>query len=406
MRRIIAMMAPDADVIVVGAGPAGSSTAFFLAQSGLRVLLLDRAEFPRDKTCGDGLSPRALRVLGLMGARPEIEAVGHRIDSLRIFSPNGDSVSAPILSRDEQPTHAMVLPRLKLDDFIRQAAVRGGAEFRHGAVTDLTQVDGRYTGVVQEGRPLTARVVVLATGAFIGLFERAGLNRAGGDLGRAARAYFEGLPTLPHEVEFHFDSVPLPGYGWIFPTSSHSANIGAGYFVKAGQRPPQASPQQTMRDFLRNPYVARVVGDAEPSTTPKGYPLRTDFLTAPLAVPGLVMVGEAAGLVNPLTGEGIDFALESGELAAELIAAELRADRSAADLAEAIIRGLRGHFGPVFTSIGRVRDLYFQPWVLNRFVRAAARHEDLKLLLIQIALGNTDPARALRPGPLARLIFA
>lgn len=135
--------------------------------------------------------------------------------------------------------------------------------------------------------------------------------------------------------------MPLPGYGWIFPTSSHSANIGAGYFVKAGQRPLEASPQQTMRDFLRNPYVARVVGEAEPSATPKGYPLRTDFLTAPLAVPGLAMVGEAAGLVNPLTGEGIDFALELGELAAELIVAELRADRSAADLAEAFIRGLR-----------------------------------------------------------------
>lgn len=397
-------MSLDADVIVVGAGPAGSSTAYFLAQAGHHVLLLDRADFPRDKTCGDGLSPRALRVLGLMGALPEVEAAGHRIDTLRLFSPNGDSVGAPIVARDGRPAPARVLPRFKLDDMIRRAAVRGGAEFRHGTVTALTRSDGRYSGVIQEGAALNARLIVIATGASTGLFERSGVVRAVGDLGRAARAYYEGLRPLPNEVEFHFDSVPLPGYGWIFPTSETSANIGAGYFVKSGRKPLQASPQQTMRDFLQNAHVAEVIGGAVPSMAPKGYPLRTDFLTATLAEPGLAMVGEAAGLVNPLTGEGIDFALESGELAADVIAAALRANRSAVEMAQAIVRGLRGQFGAFFTSIGRVRDLYFQPWVLNRFVRAAQRHEDVKLLLLQIALGNTDPMRALRLGVLARLI--
>lgn len=398
-------MTLDADVIVVGAGPAGSSTAYFLAQAGHHVLLLDRADFPRDKTCGDGLSPRALRVLGLMGAREEVEAEGMRIDTLRLFSPDGESVSAPIVRQDNVPTQAQVLPRVKLDDIIRRAAIRGGAEFRRGAVTDLRHEAGEFSGVSLDGGALQARAVVVATGASNGLLERAGFSRQG-DLGRAARAYFEDLQPLPHEVEFHFDSVPLPGYGWIFPTSTTSANIGAGYFVKAGRKPFEASPQHTMRSFLENPYVARMIGESAPTTAPKGYPLRTDFLTARVAAPRLYMVGESAGLVNPLTGEGIDFALESGELAAGLIADDLRAGRTPAEAAAAFTRGMRRQFGALFAGIGRVRDLYLQPWVLNRFVRAAQRHDDLKLLLLQIALGNTDPMRALRPGPLARLIFA
>ncbi len=392
-----------ADVIVVGAGPAGSATAFFLAQLGRLVLLVDRAAFPRDKTCGDGLSPRALRVLGLMGVLPEVETQGMRIDSLRLFSPNGDSVQAPILGPDNRPTQARVMPRLQLDDLIRRAALRSGLVFRQGAVTDLLEEGGVVTGVSIGDEALRARAVVIATGAADGLLERSGLARPRGDLGRAARAYFEGLAPMPHEVEFHFDSVPLPGYGWIFPTSETSANIGAGYFVKAGRRAPQPAPQLAMRDFLRNGHVARIVAGKEPSARPKGYPLRTDFLTTRLAAPGLYLVGEAAGLVNPLTGEGIDFALESGELAAELIAADLVAQRSAADAAVAFTHGLRQRFGALFAGIGRVRDLYFQPWVLNRFVRAAQKHEELKLLLLQIALGNTDPSRALRPNTLLRL---
>ncbi len=395
----------DAEIIVVGAGPAGSATAFFLAQAGHQVLLLDRADFPRDKTCGDGLSPRALRVLGLMGVLPAVEAAGMPIETLRLFSPNGDSVGAPILGPDNQPTQARVLPRFRLDDIIRCGALEGGARFRHGAVSALLQEDGRFTGVTVNGVNLRAQAVVVATGASSALLERAGLTRGAGDLGRAARAYFEGLQPLPREVEFHFDSVPLPGYGWIFPTSPTSANIGAGYFVKAGRAVPQASPQHAMREFLKNRHVVDVIGRHEPADNPKGYPLRTDFLTARLAAPGLYMVGEAAGLVNPLTGEGIDFALESGELAAELIDIDLRVGRTPVAAATIFARSVRAQFGALFTGIGRVRDLYFQPWVLNRFVRAAQKHDDLKLLLLQIALGNTDPRRALRPGPLLRLVL-
>ncbi|MBL8055122.1 MAG: NAD(P)/FAD-dependent oxidoreductase [Anaerolineales bacterium] len=392
------------DVVIVGAGPAGSALAYFLAAAGRSVRLLDKAAFPRDKTCGDGLSPRALRVLERLGALDEVLAAGFRIRRLKLFAPDGGWFEAPIPAHQGLADYAVVLPRFQLDDLIRRRAVAAGAEFQRVTVSDvLRDSAGQVTGVRAGPAEFRAPVTVLATGAATALLERAGLAPAQPALGRAARTYFTDLPGLADAVEFHFDSVPLPGYGWVFPTSPTSANVGAGYFVRAGGRAPHASPRQTYDAFVANPYVAGLLAGAQPAAPVKGFPLRVDFPAARLAAPGLCLVGEACGLVNPLTGEGVDYALESAEVAAETILAGLRAGRPA-ELAAAHTRALRGRFLRGFVNVGRVRDLYLQPWVLNRFVRVAQRDEGLKLRLINIALGNLDPLSALTPGTLWRVL--
>ena len=138
---------------------------------------------------------------------------------------------------------------------------------------------------------------------------------------------------------------------------------------------------------------------------PKGYPLRFDFPTARTAFPGLVLAGEACGLVNPLTGEGIDYALESAEVAAEVLGAALRSGEAPMLTAHKYSQSLRRRFLQTFVNIGRVRDLYVQGWVMNRFVAAANHNDDLKLLLIHIALGNVDPIRALAPKTLLQVLL-
>jgi flavin-dependent dehydrogenase len=276
--------------------------------------------------------------------------------------------------------------------------VSAGAQFHAPlAVTELIQVDGRFVGARAKSPTgpveVRARVVVLATGASIGLLERAGLLAAPPAFGRAARAYYAGLPSLSDAIEFHFDSVPLPGYGWIFPTGPDTANVGAGYMGRANQPPLRNSPRQVFDEFIANPYIARLVAGARRTSPIKGYPLRFDFATARLAFPGLVLVGEAAGLVNPLSGEGIDYALESAEVAAAHI------DRAPEDF----IRAMRARFQAMFVNITRVRDVYLRPTVLNRFVTAAQRHDELAHLLMHIALGHLDPLRALAPTVLWRV---
>lgn len=395
-------MAAESDVIIVGAGPAGSALAFFLASAGRTVRLFDKAAFPRDKTCGDGLSPRALSVLGRIGAFEAVAAAGHRVDRLRLYAPDGGFFEGPIPAPPGHPGFAVVLPRFQLDDLIRQRALAAGAAFEQAAVSGLLQdAAGRAAGVrTAEGAEHRARLVVLATGASAGLLERAGLAPAGPPQGRAARTYFEGLSGLPEAVEFHFDSVPLPGYGWVFPTSPTSANVGAGYFVRPGGRAPHATPRQTYDGFLANPYVAGLLRGGRPAAPVRGYPLRTDFPAARLAAPGLRLVGEAAGLVNPLTGEGIDYALESAETAAEVIARDWRQPAPPERSAAGYSRALRARFLRGFVATGQVRDLYLQPWVLNRFVRAAGRDEALQRRLINIALGQANPWSAFTPATL------
>src|SRR3990172_493189 len=390
------------DVLIVGAGPAGSALAYFLAAQGLDVLLLDKSEFPRDKTCGDGLSPRAMYVLRQMGLIDQLLKTGWRINHLVLFAPNGRSLRAPIPPYDGLPDFALVLPRLQLDELIRARAVEAGVEFRpRFNVTSLLRENDQFVGVRADTpngpAELRARLTVLATGASVGLLERAQLLAAPPAFGRAARAYYEGIRGLSDTVEFHFDSVPLPGYGWVFPISPTAANVGA------GKPPMRNSPRQVMDDFIASPYVANMLDGAHPAAPPKGYPLRFDFPTARTAFPGLALVGEACGLVNPLTGEGIDYALESAEVAAEALGDALRCGEAPVLTAQKYYQALRNRFLRTFVNIGRVRDLYLQGWVFNRFAAAADHDEALRLLLIHIALGNVDPIRALSPKTLLQV---
>jgi geranylgeranyl reductase family protein len=396
------------DVVIVGAGPAGSALAYFLAEQGADVLLLDKSDFPRDKTCGDGLTPRALGILRHMRLLDRVMAAGFKINGIHIYAPDGRRVSSPIPPWDGLPQFALVLPRYQLDNLIRAHAVEAGAEFRPRVdVTDVLREGDLIVGVrantTQGLTEFRARYTALATGASVSLLERASLLATPPLFGRAARTYYEGIGELSDYIEFHLESIPLPGYGWVFPTSPTAANVGAGYFARAGQPPLRNSPRQVFDEFIANPVMASRLRDAHMRGPVKGYPLRFDFPTARLAFPGLLLVGEAAGLVNPLTGEGIDYALESAEVGAEVLHHTLRHGQTPAQTAQKFSQALRDRFLRPFLTICRVRDFYFHTWLLNRAARAALRHADFHFTLVQVCLGNLDPARSLSPKMLLQI---
>ena len=396
------------EVIIVGAGPAGSALAYFLAREGLDVVLIDKSDFPRDKTCGDGLTPRALSVLRQMGLLDQVAAAGCRINGLHFYAPDGTRVVSPIPAFGEFPTFLVVLPRLQLDHLILQHAVKAGAKFRPQVeAVDVLWQGEQVTGVAvrSEGGPqeLRARYVILATGASIGLLERARLLAAPPQFGRAARGYYEGVSRLDDAIEFHLEGAALPGYAWVFPTSATAANVGAAYFVVKGRQAPRNSPRQVLDEFVANPLMADRLTNAHVAGSIKGYPLRFDFPTTQVAFPGLMLIGESAGLVNPLTGEGIDYALESAAATAETLLEALRHGHTAAQAAAAHTRVLRQRFQRTFVTITRVRDLYLRPWLLNRAARAANQHDEFCRILVQVCLGNIDPAQGLTLNMLLQL---
>ncbi len=388
------------DAAIIGAGPGGSATAHYLAQQGLQVVLLDKSEFPRDKTCGDGLTPRAVGVLHDMGILDDLLQVGQRISGVEITAPDGYSTGASVPAQNGLPTPMLVVPRMTLDDVIRRRAVQSGARYESGVL--VTDVERSAQGVAIKGtrlgRPvsITARMAIVATGASTGLLARLGLISKTPRMMLAARAYFDGIQRLSDRIQIRFDGVPLPGYGWVFPLSASSANVGVGYFparFKPRRRP--ASSRAAFDRFVRGRSIAATLGAGRQCGSVKGYPLRVDFPEAPTSGDRVVLVGEAAGLVNPLTGEGIDYALESAQIAAEHVARKVaEGDVSREGLSE-YDRLLRARFERLFVFCRRLRDASLNALLLNRLVRVASRRHDLKMLLIDIVLGNRDVSASL-----------
>lgn len=294
-------------VIIVGAGPAGATAALTLARGrgGIETLLLERRALPRPKTCAGGLSPWTLALLGRLGLRERVEAEAHAIRGALLFNRHGEAVALRGRHR------AAVLPRARFDALLVEEACRAGATLREGArVRALLLERGRARGVVLEGgETLEADAVVLATGA--------------APLGRAARreeerffgilARYEGMRGVADELELYLEEEIRPHYAWVFPEGEERANVGLCF--RRGARGPSA--HLLFETFLERRLAGRL-RDATRVGRVVAQPIDASVWPRPerLAAPGLLRVGEAAGLVDAVSGEGIYHALESGLLAA------------------------------------------------------------------------------------------
>lgn len=386
------------DVVVVGSGPGGSSAAHYLAREGLDVALLDKTEFPREKTCGDGLTPRALSVLRDMGILDRVRAFAYQINGIELYGTRGDEMVAPIPQNEHYPNHLLIAPRYRLDEVIFQGAVESGAQFQGNTrVRGVEQFEDRaVVHASHQGKELrlSGRVVVLAVGSNLGLLGKMGfLNRSPG-LILAVRGYYEGLQGLHDRVQVHFDQVPLPGYAWVFPLSDTRANVGIGFWkVRMPWKRSPSSAKIAFDHFLaHNPQMKAMMAHAHQDGQVKGFPLRVDFARSKICERRILLVGESAGLVSPFTGEGIDFALESGRLAAGFIRRRFEdGDFSPAALAK-YDSLLRSHFQRLFVFLTRIRQLYLNPFIMDRAIMATNHFPDVRELLVKILMSEEDAA--------------
>ncbi len=386
------------EILIIGAGPGGSAAAWALAEAGHDVLLIDSAEFPRDKTCGDGLTPMAVRTLHQMGALPQIEGNGaRRIDQVRITGPFGLSATMAFAEFQPDYPYALVLPRFQLDDILRRYAVAAGAEYRGRIRVEHIRRDrDRVTSVRASGPSglleIQAQHVVIAVGANMGLLAREGFLTHSPRYIRAARAYYANVPEAARYYDFYFDLELLPGYGWVFPVGAGRANVGVGVLpVFWSTRKPART---LLQEFLDRRSEGNLLNGVKRDGPVKGYPLRIDFPSQRVAGDNWVIVGESAGLVNPVTGEGIDLALESGLLAARTLHEDIRAGR-------------RGHiayqreawerFGPMFTGLRILRDILITPLFTDYALWLMRQYRFLTRTVMEIAQGIAPPYKVFHP---------
>src|SRR5438270_7886164 len=309
------MVVANCDLLVVGGGPAGAAAAIRGAAAGLSVLVCDKASFPRDKTCGDGLTTSALRLLERLGLAPASVAGWEPVNAVAVRSPSGRVVELPLPA---DGLFAAVAPRAALDQALLDVAASRGVEVRQQAALEgLRDIGDGIEATFSDGCVVRARHVVAADGMYSTVRRLTGAP--GVHLGEwhAFRQYFTGVPDRRLWVIFEPDL--LPGYAWVFPVAGGRANVGFGLPRRPGVSVRPMAAQ--WRDLLERPALQALLADAEPEGHHRAWPIPADLARAPLTSGRVLFAGDAAGATDPMTGEGIGQALLTGVLAAEAVAA-------------------------------------------------------------------------------------
>jgi geranylgeranyl reductase family protein len=308
------------DVVVVGGGPAGTAAAIELARAGRAVVLVDKARFPRDKCCGDGLTTGALRLLDGLGLRPAQMPGWQEVDAAWVRSPSGRAVRFPLPEGMGQ--FAAVVPRLELDAAMVDLARAAGVTVHdgHGFVGLLASSGDRVTVAVDAVGAVSARYLVAADGMWSPVRKAFGLSTAG-YLGEwhAFRQYFDRVTgSSAHRLWVWFEPDLLPGYAWSFPLPDGRANVGFG--VLRGSERRIQDMKGLWPEILGRSHIADALGPQASAAAPhKAWPIPARIDRAVLTHGRALFVGDAAGACDPLTGEGIGQALLTGTLAARAI---------------------------------------------------------------------------------------
>ena len=377
------------DVIIVGAGPAGTSAALYANKLGLKTVLIDKSRFPRDKTCGDALSGKSVKILDDLGLIDGLNNLNGSIIKRIIFANPKHSECELFLDKSlnkEHISHGYVIPRNIFDNYMFEQA-RKVSDVEEGfSVSDLLIEGDKVIGVKgksKEGseKEFKGSIVFGADGPNSIVSKRMGLYSM--DMEHTAvgiRCYYENVGDLTDQIELHYIEEINPGYFWIFPAGKNRANIGVGLLKsivkKEGRRLNEIMEAVINSDNFKHRFI-----DAVPLEKPKGWNLPFGSIRRENHGEGFLLLGDAAGLVDPFTGEGIGNAMESGRIAAKTASIAKEINNFGKEHLKSYDQELWGYLGNELNTSTRLLKLAHSKFLLNFVINRAARNEKVRNII-------------------------
>jgi menaquinone-9 beta-reductase len=401
------------DVVIVGAGPAGAACAIKLAGSGLSVALVDKAVFPRDKICGDALNIDVVNQLALMDAKlaDEFAKLAAKTASygINIFSAKYDSFAIP-LYHNKVKSCGYVIKRYEFDNFLYQyAKAQPGIKCFENCTVQSIVPTGNGVSIIADSMQLQAKIVVGADGAHSIVAKKLAQQKVEKQHYSAGlRQYYQGVTGFHNDnlIELHFLKETVPGYFWIFPLPNGGANVGIG-MNSAEVAKKKLNLRQLMQTLIaEHPQLKERFRNAEPLETVKGYGLPLGGKKRPLSGDNFLLVGDAAALIDPLSGEGIGNAVRSGRIAAQHIINCAAADDFSASFNKAYDKMIYEKMWHEFRVSRLLMKIARRPWLTSLIIRRANTVSFIRHQLTD-ALGSLDKRGSLlrSPGFYLRLLL-
>jgi geranylgeranyl reductase family protein len=374
----------DYDVIVIGSGPAGATAAMYLGQAKQSVLLIDKAKFPRDKICGDAQGRKAANIMRELGVEEGFRKLpGHPVYGITLSSPNGSVAHVDITTRDK-PCPGFTHRRIVFDEYLHNCAKKW-AKFEIFSVSDLIVENGFVVGI--KGRDehgndkeIRAKLVLAADGANSIVATKFELNKNPPEhFIVGTRQYYRGVTNLTDRIEIHLVKNLLPGYFWIFPLEDGKANVGLGMIVKDMNNKKINLKEAQLKEIRENPLFKERFAHAEALEDIKGWNLPLASHHRKCYGNGFLLLGDAASLIDPLSGEGVGTSMISGKHAAKTAIEAL----SKGDFSEKFLKrydeALWEEIGPEIKHNYRLQKLGARfPFLIDKLIKRATKDEKFR----------------------------
>ena len=373
------------DIIIVGAGPAGTSAALYADRLGLKTIILDKTTFPRDKICGDALSGKSVKYMRELGVLDEVPKLrGSTIRRITFGSPSHKQFDIHLSNPQNTGNikEGYVIPREIFDNFLFEKAQKV-TEIRQGFnVSDLLYDNGKIVGIKglqdKEKKEVYAPIILGCDGAKSTIARKLGFHTEDQDnTAIAIRCYYEGVKGLTDQIELHFVDEVLPGYFWLFPAGDNIANIGIGLSKKQAKKD-ERKLTEILGEVTDSSYFKERFKGSKRLENPKGWSLPLGRIERPNHGDGFMLLGDAAGLVDPFTGEGIGNAMASAKFAIEVSKEAIKKNDFSKKMFSKYHQLVWGELGSELRTSTKLQNLSNYRMLLNIIINKASRNKDIQ----------------------------